>query len=488
MSADSSQGSSKLSEVDTDTGNKSQAPSLVQQNQPGARWSDSEATFLSHTLSNRGIDISTFYNSNFQDYEAYQRDKYHKFLNTLGFLNLGISENKLCTELMTARLHQGDMNYIEDVLLQYPNSRGHPFLREAVAQFLTYYCRAPHCLHVGNVIVLSGCCAVFSALAMVLCDPGDSFLVPTPFYGGFIFGSKMYANVELIPVHLESEITNTNTQPFQLTVGKLEQALLEAKSKYKKVKGLLLTNPQKPMGDVYSKESLKFLEFAKRNELHVVIDEIYMLSVFDDSVTFHSVLSLESVPDPNKTHVIWSTSKDFGITGFCFGVLYTHNEDVALAVSPFGYFHSISGITQYKLCRLLQDRDWIDKVYLPTNRSRLWEAHASVTEKVHEREKLHNFEITFHSRSSGLYIWKNLRKLLEPCTFEEELILYRRFLDHKLILSRGKSYMCKEPGWFRLTFAENPPQLKEAMHRFGQAIAEQKLYWVEKMLQTSVRE
>lgn len=30
-----------------------------------------------------------------------------------------------------------------------------------------------------------------------------------------------------------------------------------------------------------------------RHELHVVVDEIYMLSVFDESARFHSVLSLE---------------------------------------------------------------------------------------------------------------------------------------------------------------------------------------------------
>lgn len=30
-----------------------------------------------------------------------------------------------------------------------------------------------------------------------------------------------------------------------------------------------------------------------RNELHAIVDEVYMLSIFDESVTFGSVLSLE---------------------------------------------------------------------------------------------------------------------------------------------------------------------------------------------------
>lgn len=30
-----------------------------------------------------------------------------------------------------------------------------------------------------------------------------------------------------------------------------------------------------------------------RYHLHVIIDEIYMLTVFDEAITFHSVLSIE---------------------------------------------------------------------------------------------------------------------------------------------------------------------------------------------------
>lgn len=48
--------------------------------------------------------------------------------------------------------------------------------------------------------------------------------------------------------------------------------------------------------------------------------------------------------------------QDFGISGVRFGVLYTHNKEVASAMRAFGYLHGVSGITQFKLCQLLQDR------------------------------------------------------------------------------------------------------------------------------------
>uniref|UniRef100_A0A8C9QS26 Aminotransferase class I/classII large domain-containing protein n=1 Tax=Spermophilus dauricus TaxID=99837 RepID=A0A8C9QS26_SPEDA len=422
-----------------------------------------------HVLSNRGVDISDFYQSHFQDYDAYQQDKYHEEKNPLGFLNLGVSENKLCVDLITERLCQNDMNCIEEDLLPYSDWREHPLLREEVARFLTYYCRTPTHLDPENVIVLNGCCSIFSALLMVLRDPGETFLVPTPFYGGFTFVSHLYAKVELFPVHLESEITEENSEPFQLTVDKLEKALLEARQKEKKVRGLVLTNPQNPLGVVYSQESLmEYLEFAKRHNLH--------------SIKFHSVLSIERLPDPDRTHVIWGTSKDFGISGFCFGALYTHNKEVASAVSIFGYLHGISGITQYKLRRLLQDREWIDTVYLPANHSRLRTAHKYVT------KKLRALKIPFVNHGCGLYVWVNLQSYLKLCTFEEERALHRRFLDNKLMLSRGKSYMCKEPGWFRIIFAENHVPLKLAMDPFKHALEEHNYDWMVKQLEEAITE
>ncbi|XP_032344393.1 probable inactive 1-aminocyclopropane-1-carboxylate synthase-like protein 2 isoform X3 [Camelus ferus] len=419
-----------------------------------------EDTSINYVLSNRGVETSALYHGSFQDYNTYQGNKYHEDKNTLGFINLGTSENKLCTDLLTERLSRSDMNYIDDDLLQYSDWRGQPFLREEVAQFLTYYCKAPAPLDPENVVVLNGCSSVFSALATVLCDPGEAFLVPTPTYSDFVFSAHLYAKVDLVPVDLESQVSDANTHPFQLTVDKLEQALLNAKLEGKKVRGLVLINPQNPLGHIYSQDSLmEYLEFAKKHSLHVIIDEIYMLSVFDESITFRSVLSMESLPDPNKTHMIWGTSKDFGISGFRFGTLYTHNKEVALAMSSFGYLHGISGITQYKLHRLLQDREWIDNVYLPTNHSRLQEAHRFIT------NELKSSKIPFLSHGSGLYVWISLRKYLDPCTFEEELLLHRRFLDKKLILSCGKTFMCKEPGWFRLVFAATPLLLKHGLQR-----------------------
>ncbi|XP_073869976.1 1-aminocyclopropane-1-carboxylate synthase-like protein 1 isoform X3 [Macaca fascicularis] len=352
------------------------------------------------------------------------------------------------------QLSQSDMQRVEPSLLQYADWRGHLFLREEVAKFLSFYCKSPAPLRPENVVVLNGGASLFSALATVLCEAGEAFLIPTPYYGAITQHVCLYGNVRLACVYLDSEVTGLDTRPFQLTVEKLEMALREAHSEGVKVKGLILINPQNPLGDIYSPEELQeYLVFAKRHKLHVIVDEVYMLSVFEESAGYRSVLSLERLPDPQRTHVMWATSKDFGMSGLRFGTLYTENQDVATAVASLCRYHGLSGLVQYQMAQLLRDRDWINQVYLPENHARLKAAHTYVS------EELRALGIPFLSRGAGFFIWVDLRKYLPKGTFEEEMLLWRRFLDNKVLLSFGKAFECKEPGWFRFVFSDQAHRL-----------------------------
>lgn len=49
---------------------------------------------------------------------------------------------------------------------------------------------------------------------------------------------------------------------------------------------------------------------------------------------------------------------------------------------------------------------------------------------------------------------------LPEATFEAEMLLWRRFLDHKVLLSFGKAFKCKEPGWFRVVFSDKAHRLR----------------------------
>ncbi|XP_067152418.1 1-aminocyclopropane-1-carboxylate synthase-like protein 1 isoform X2 [Apteryx mantelli] len=418
-------------------------------------------------LSARGNIANIFRGSTEEGYKAYHADKYDEDKNPNGIINFGTSENKLCFDLMSKRLTQTDMNLMEPPLLQYPDWKGHMFLREEVARFLTYYCKAPAPLKAENVIVLNGCGSLFSALATVLCDPGEAVLIATPFYGGITQSVFLYGNVKLVYAYLDSKITGTSTRPFQLTVDKLEKALQDARAEGVTVRALILLNPQNPLGDIYSLSELQdYLEFAKRHELHVIVDEIYMLSVFDESATFHSVLGMDRLPDPQRTHVMWGISKDFAVSGIRFGTLYTENQDVANAVASLCYFHGVCGPVQHKVAQLLRDRDWINQVYLRANHARLKAAHTYVT------DELKTLGVPFLNRNAGFFVWIDFRKYLRTGTFEEEMLLWRRFLDNKVLLSCGKAFECSEPGWFRIIFADKTHRLQLGMQRIRKVLEE----------------
>ncbi|MEQ2220491.1 hypothetical protein ILYODFUR_006062, partial [Ilyodon furcidens] len=317
------------------------------------------------------------------------------------------------------------------------------------------------------VVVMNGCGSLFSCIAAVICDPKDAILIPTPFYGVITEDVHLYSYVKLFHVPLDCEGDGKDSKPFHLTVGKLEAGLKKAKQEGWNIRALILMNPHNPLAEIYTpKEMIAFLEFSKRNELHAIVDEVYMLTVFDESVTFHSVLNIESVPDPQRTHVMWGMSKDFAMAGIRIGTLYTVNTDLVEALAQLGSFHGLPGTLQHQVAQLLRDRDWIDNVFLPENRRRLKSAHSLLT------RELRSIGIPFLDRPAALYVWADLRKYLSESSFEEELSLWRCFLRHKVLLSCGQAFSCSIPGWFRIVFADQQPHLQLGLKRIREALTE----------------
>ncbi|KAM6210819.1 1-aminocyclopropane-1-carboxylate synthase-like protein 1 isoform 1-T2 [Sarcoramphus papa] len=397
-------------------------------------------------------------------FALYVADPFDRELNPQGVLNLGTSENKLCFDLIEDRLTRPDMNYLEPDLFQYSDTQGTRSFREEIAKFLTDYARAAKALNPEHITVMNGCCAVFATLSTVLCDPGDGYLIPAPYYGGINSKTWLYGGIQPVHVPLFSKVTAEESHPFQLTVEKLEAALQRAKKQGIRVRALILINPHNPLGDIYPAQLLKeCLEFAHRYELHVIMDEIYMLSVYDDT-TFTSVLSLDCLPDPERTHFMWGFSKDFGMSGIRVGVLYTRNHEIRKAVNQLAVFHSCPGPAQHVLSLFLRDRDWLDNVFFPTNKKRLKEARNILV------DGLAAVGIPVLKSSGGLYVWADFRKFLKSQTFEAELELWQQLLDKKLLISPGKAFYCYEPGWFRLVFSDSIDRIYLCIQRLEQML------------------
>lgn len=257
---DASPGPASTRDLSGGCGDERQCCGEPDQKLPGTYGvGDPAATFSGDSpfLSCRGRVIKWFWDSAEEGYRTYCMDIYDEDQNPSGIINLGVSENKLCFDLLQSRLTQGDMLRVEPALLQYADWRGHLFLREEVAKFLSLYCKTRTALRPENVVVLNGCASVFSALATVLCEAGEAFLIPTPYYGAITQHIYLNSNVRLAYVHLDSEVTGPDARPFQLTVEKLEVALQGVISEGVTVKGLILINPHNPLGDIYSPGELR---------------------------------------------------------------------------------------------------------------------------------------------------------------------------------------------------------------------------------------
>ena len=80
---------------------------------------------------------------------------------------------------------------------------------------------------------------------------------------------------------------------FELTPQLLEGQILKQTQLGKKVKGFIFCNPNNPLGVVYSKElTISLMKVCRKYKVHFISDEIYALSVFDQSAKFQSILSI----------------------------------------------------------------------------------------------------------------------------------------------------------------------------------------------------
>ncbi|KAI4876670.1 hypothetical protein NFI96_027136 [Prochilodus magdalenae] len=445
----------------------------------------------SQYLSRRGNSIRQHQGILQEGYMQYHLNKYDENSNPDGIINLGTSENKLCLDLLQERrtdllapghlqcaardsdflfllqLTRPDMLHVEPSLLQYSDWKGHHFLREEVAKFLTERCGSPVPLKAENVVSMNGCGSIFCAIAAVLCDPDDAILIPSPFYGAITEDLQLYSGVKLYCVSLDSEIGENDDRPFHLTAEKLEHSLERAKKEGVNVRAVILVNPHNPLGEIYTIEEMtSFLNFAKRHELHAIVDEIYMLSVFDEDDSFHSILSLERLPDSQRTHVMWGISKDFAMSGVRMGTVYTENKDLVQALDQLCSFHGVAGPTQHQIAQLLRDKEWLNEVFLPENKRRLKEAHQYVT------SELTKLGIPYLHRGAGFFIWADFNKYMKERTFVDELRLWRCFLKHRVLLSCGQAFSCSSPGWFRVIFSEQQHRLQLGLERIRETLEE----------------
>jgi len=384
--------------------------------------------------------------------------------NVNGIINLGTAENKLNNKDILKKINEAH-GKCSDKDLSYGNFSGSEKTKSNIARVLNRYLKPKDEIKASQIFVGNGCGPMVDMIGTVLCDEGDAFIVPEPYYGGFNADLITRAGISIVPVgHTEDDV-----------LGITEEMLEEVYAKNKdKIKGIIIANPNNPFGRTYSAEQLLiFIRFITKHKLHFISDEIYALSQFKNTLdgkeaNFVSVTSLD-IPDPSRVHVLWGLSKDFCMNGFRIGVIMSRSLPVIAALKSYSMFCCIPGSYDTMIENLLDDDEWIDH-FVSLNQKRLAESYEKITDSF----KKHN--IKYVDANSTFFMWIDLREQVKKVILDSEspadaeIKFWNRLLSNGVYIAPSAAFYGKEPGYFRICFGTEWNILSEALERIYKSI------------------
>lgn len=199
----------------------------------------------------------------------------------------------------------------------YTGSDGIPELREAVSK---RYKRMYHLnSNPDNIIVTAGVSEALSFINSALVDQAESAILFKPYYPLYSSLLKLNGGVPTLENYDENNGWNVHTE-------NLAKLLKTAKSsgKLKRIKYLMITNPNNPTGTVLNKKVIEqVVDLASEYNLLLISDEIYDEIIFNKT-KFTSVSQLAK----GLPYVILNgASKVYDSTGFRIGFVIVPEND-----------------------------------------------------------------------------------------------------------------------------------------------------------------
>lgn len=198
-----------------------------------------------------------------------------------------------------------------------------------MARLITTYFHPASPITLDNILFTSGVTSLNAICALCLTDPNDGILLGQPIYGSFNGDFSVPSSCQLIYTSFQGG------DPFSPgAVIRYEEAFLKARDESGvSVRALLICNPHNPLGRCYPRETLEaLLQFCQKYQIHLISDEVYALSVYEEESStdgFISVLSIEPADigvNPALIHVLYGMSKDFAAAGLRLGCLISQNQ------------------------------------------------------------------------------------------------------------------------------------------------------------------
>lgn len=203
---------------------------------------------------------------------------------------------------------------MDDNFTYYTPVSGYPELRKAVAAKLRNENGLDY--DFSQIVVSTGAKQSIANTLLVLVNPGDEVIIPTPYWVSY---SELVKLAEGVSVFIDSTVETD----FKITPEQLEAAITP------KTKLFMFSSPCNPTGSVYTKDELEGLAkvFEKYPDVYIMADEIY------EHINFlgkhESIAQFDSIKD--RVIIINGWSKGFAMTGWRLG--YTaSNKEIAAAI------------------------------------------------------------------------------------------------------------------------------------------------------------
>ncbi|KAK0099697.1 hypothetical protein ONS95_013410 [Cadophora gregata] len=447
-------------------------------------------------LSQRGAENFTAGN-HWAPIERALANVWDKEKNPNGIINLGLAENSLMHSEMGAYLEKNFQVLPSKHLTYGLGPHGSLRLRTALSSLLTthFHSLSPTPIPPTQILPYSSISALTDALTWSLCNEGEGILIPRPLYTGFRVDIPQRSRGVIVPVSFaglgrvggdgkaEGGGCGGLDDVFDPEINELafERAWKECERSGTKVCAVLITNPHNPLGKCYPAATLKAIAaFCGKQGLHLICDEIYALSVFEneedpeiEKEKFTSILAvdLEGLIAEEMVHVMYGPSKDFCANGLRLGALWSRNEGVLGAVASLAVFSWSPYILQDLWASLLEDTEYLNW-FISTNQHRLAENHGLARSFLSS----HNIEY-FRGSNAGVFIWIDLREYFSPKSDGHErgvdekekrameMGFVKRCEEKGLFVGYGSNFFSEKVGWFRLTFTVGKEALIQGLER-----------------------
>lgn len=257
------------------------------------------------------------------------------------YLNIGQPDIDTPKEAIEA-VHNYSKSFIP-----YGPSEGLSELREGLVNY--YKTLGVKDIESDDILITTGGSEAIQFSFMALCDPFDEIIIPEPYYTNVTSFARA-AMVNLVPVTSRIE-DNFALPPIEDFEAKITR----------KTGAILLCSPNNPTGYIYTKdEMIKLLELVKRNDIFLIVDEVYREFCYNGEFT--SVLTFNDYAD--RVVCVDSFSKRYSMCGARIGALVSKNRD---------FLESVLKLSQARLCppdieqeaaiaALKTDRSYISKV------------------------------------------------------------------------------------------------------------------------------